>query len=417
MRAMTSDYSSRREAVRWRSARGRRRAAHSLSAGHPPDLRVVFITDIVTPYTVAVMGELAQLVDLTVIFSEETSSRGCEWTFDDLPFPHLLNGGLAIKRSDPDASDYYLNPRVLLQLRDLRPDVVISAGWSVPTWYAALHCRATGSSLVIQSDGTPRSERHLSRLQRVSRATLMRVAAGFAANSRQAAQRFIDLGAAPDTVHSAPHSTNLEPYWEQGRRRLYDRTGARRDHQADGGGLRVLMVGRLVARKGFGEVIPAVAVAQQVEPGIRVSIVGAGPDERRLRSLGRDLGVPLEFLGFIDQPDLAAVCGQADAFVFPSTRGETFGLALLEALAAGMACIASPFAGATDDLIVDGENGLVVDPYDYRRLADTLVALARDPALRRRIGERGHRLALQRTPRRTAEGYAHAAESARRAQS
>ncbi len=80
--------------------------------------------------------------------------------------------------------------------------------------------RTPCSALVIQSDGTPLTERRLNRVQRASRSVLVRLADGFAANSRQAARRFLDLGAAPETVHAAPHSTHLEPYWAVGRRRL-----------------------------------------------------------------------------------------------------------------------------------------------------------------------------------------------------
>lgn len=371
--------------------------------------RVVFVTDIVTPYTVAVMDELARLVDLTVIFSAPTSARGCEWGFGDLGFPHLVIGGLAVKRADPDVSDYYVNPRILVHLGRLRPDVIISAGWSVPTWYTALYRKVSGSALVIHSDGTPLTERRMSAVQRRSRAMLVRVADGFAANSRQAARRFVDLGAERSTVHSAPHSTNLDPYWRVGERRIAERDD--RFHRA--GELHVLMTGRLVARKGFAEVLPAVAAAQAAEPGIRVSIAGSGPEEERLRHYARELGASVDLLGFIDQPDLAAASARAEAFLFPSTRDE-FGFVLLEAMAAGMACIASPFAGASEDLVRDGENGLVIDPRDHERVSGALVQLARDPALRRRMGEHAYGSSLVRTPRRTAEGYVLAAEAAMR---
>jgi glycosyltransferase involved in cell wall biosynthesis len=377
--------------------------------------RLAFVTDIVTPYTVAVMGELSRLVDLTVLFSAVTGARGCPWTFDDLSFDHRLIGGLAVKRANPEVSDYYVDPRILFALRRVHPDVIISAGWSVPTWYAALYCRLVGSPLVIQSDGTTLTERSLNTMQRASRSVLVRVAAGFAANSRQAARRFLDLGAPPETIHAAPHSTRLEPYWAVGRRRLEERPATAPAPRA--GALRVLVAGRLVPRKGFEAVVRAVAHARRVEPGIRLSIAGSGPDEQRLRDLARELEVPVHFAGFVDQPELASVCARADVFVFPSTQDE-FGFVLLEALAAGLACVASPFAGATEDLIVPGENGLVVDAREHEPLGQVLVALARDPAMRRRLGERGHRSALERTPRRTAEGYMLAAEAAwrRRAQ-
>lgn len=394
-----------------------RRARSRWLAGREPALRrVVFITDIVTPYTVAVMDELSQLVDLTVLFSDVASARGCDWTFGDLTFRHRLIGGAAVKRANPEVSDYYLNPRLLSELRRARPDVVISAGWSVPTWYAALHCMASGSALVIQSDGTPLTERQLNRVQRASRSVLVRVASGFAANSHQAARRFLDLGAAPQTVHAAPHSTRLEPYWAVGRRRIEEGYATSPDNGRDATALRVLVAGRLVPRKGFEAVVQALAVAQRLEPEMRLSIAGSGPDEERLRELARELEVPAEFVGFVDQPELASVCARMDAFVLPSTQDE-FGFVLLEAMAAGLACVASPFAGATEDLILDGENGLVVDPRDRERLADALVELARDPARRRRLAERAHRQALERTPRRTAEGYMLAADAAIRRRS
>jgi glycosyltransferase involved in cell wall biosynthesis len=373
----------------------------------PARRKIVFVTDIVTPYTVAVMDELAQLADLTVIFSAPTSARGSEWIFGDLNFRHVVIEGLAIKRDDPDVSDYYLDPRILAHLARASPEVIICAGWSVPTWYAALYCMVSSSALVIHSDGTPLTERNLSTVQRRSRSLLVRRANGFAANSRQAAQRFIDLGATPATVHAAPHSTRLEPFWQVGSARAEPTdVGAQ-------GQLHVLMAGRLVARKGFAQALSAIAAAQAAAPGIRSSIAGSGPEEEPLRRLARELGASVDFLGFVDQADLAEVAARADTFVFPSTQDE-FGFVLLEAMAAGMACVASPFAGATGDLIVDGDNGLVVEPGDDARLTQALLSLAGDPALRRRLGERAHRSSLHRTPRRTAEGYLAAAEAARR---
>lgn len=361
-------------------------------------MRLAFITDIVTPYTIAVMSELTELVQLVVIFADWTSARGAGWSFPDLPFPHVVVGGLAIKRPDPDRSDYYLDPRILLELRRHRPSVTISAGWSIPTWYAALNARLTATPLVIQSDGTPLTERTLSSLQRRSRRLLVARAAGFAANSRAAARRFIELGAPPDRVHLAPHSTNLAPFWEVARHRAYRRDGA----------LRLMMAGRLVARKGFFAALAGLALAQSRQPDIAVSIVGTGPEEGRLRHRAAELGVSVDFLGFVEQPDLGGICAEADVFLFPSLQDE-FGFVLLEAMAAGLACIASPFAGATEDLVQDGATGLVAAPDDTERLASAVLALARDRGLVQRLGRAAHQATLERSPRVTAEGYLAAA--------
>ena len=98
---------------------------------------------------------------------------------------------------------------------------------------------------------------------------------------------------------------------------------------------------------------------------------------------------------------------QADVFAFP-TLDDPFGMVLLEAVASGLPVVASPFAGATGDLVEEGRNGFVVDPGDGRGWAAALVALATDPALRRRLGLRSAESTRTRTPDRAADVYTRA---------
>lgn len=373
--------------------------------GRRPSL--AFVTDIVTPYTIAVMGELAQLTDLLVLFAAETSGRGQNWDLSDLGFRHLVIGGWVHKRAQADLSDYYLSPRLFRELARYSPDAVISAGWSFPTYYAALYARLWRRVLVIHSDGSSHTERELSALQRLSRRVLVPLADGFAPNTVSAADRFRELGATDDQLHLAPHSTNLTPFWNIERSGLEPRTA-----------VRVLGVGRLLPRKGFDRLVDAFALACDEHPELELRLVGTGPERDNLQSRARALGLHrVELAGFVDQPHLAEVYADSDIFVFPSLQ-EEFGFVLLEAMAAGLACIASPYAGATKDLIRDGENGLVVDPDDRSALSSALLSLAADPDARRRLGERARRDSMKRTPRATAEGYVEAvaaAEARRRA--
>ena len=75
------------------------------------------------------------------------------------------------------------------------------------------------------------------------------------------------------------------------------------------------------------------------------------------------------------------------SIAFP-TLDDPFGIVVLEAAASGLPIVASPFGGATLDLVEDGRSGFVVSPNDRDAWARALVTLARDPALRRRFGER-----------------------------
>jgi glycosyltransferase involved in cell wall biosynthesis len=365
--------------------------------------RVVFLTDIVTPYMAAVMEALAARVELTALFCSQTGTRAADWAFEDgLRFRHRVLGGWAIRRRNTDATDLYPSPRILRALVEACPDAVISSGYSFPSAYAAAYGRLSGARLVLQSDGTSFSERNLSRAQLAARAVLLRVAAACVGNSEPAAQRFIELGARPERVFHALHTTNMAPFWEVAVRRA-------QAPAAVAGALRVVTVGRLIPRKGIDLLLRALAVARATEPGIHLAVVGSGPEEAALRRLTQELALveAVEFLGFIDQPGLPAVYDAADVFAFP-TRDDPFGIVLLEAAASGLPLVASPFGGATLDLVEDGRTGYVTVPDHTPALASALVSLARDPALRRRMGAAAHASTRPRTPAAAADGYAQA---------
>src|SRR3954451_3257204 len=366
-------------------------------------LRLALVTDIVTPYMVAVLEALARQCELTAIFCSDTGTRAMPWTFGELGFRHEVVGGLTIRRAHPDATDFYLSPRILAAIARARPDAVIAAGYSFPTLYASAYCGLRRRPLAIYSEGTSASEASLGRAQRVARAVLLRRAAAGVAISRPAAARFRELGLAPDRVFLAPYTTELEDLWEAARRRSY----------ALDGPLRVAAIGRLIPRKGVDRLIEAAQRARDRGADVAVDLVGSGPAEDDLRRLVARLGMDgaVRFHGFVDQSELPARYAAAGAYAFPSTD-DPFGVVLLEAMAAGLPVVASPRAGATGDLVVHGANGFAIDPDDLDGWADALAQLAADEALRERLGRAAHEATLGRTPDAAARGYLDAIETA-----
>jgi glycosyltransferase involved in cell wall biosynthesis len=276
--------------------------------------------------------------------------------------------------------------------------VIISGGFSFPSLYAATYAGLTGAGLVIHSDGTARSEASLRPSQQLTRRILARASHAAAGNSEQAAERFVELGWPPELVFRALHTTRVGPLHELALARRYS-TGEQ---------LSVLHVGRLIARKGVDRLIGAIHAAREQGADVRLVVVGSGPEEAALRSQAEHLGVPAEWHGFVDQAGLPAHYAAADVFAFP-TLNDPFGIVLLEAAASGLPLIASPHGGATGDLVHEGESGFVVDPDDLEAHTRALVTLARDPALRERMGRAAHRLTLSRTPETAADEYVRAA--------
>jgi glycosyltransferase involved in cell wall biosynthesis len=149
-------------------------------------------------------------------------------------------------------------------------------------------------------------------------------------------------------------------------------------------------VGRLEHQKGFDILLRAVAGV----PGANVSIVGDGSERESLEGLARDLGIAdrVHFEGWSD--DARTRLGDFDIFAL-SSRFEGFPLVVLEALLARAAVVATD-VGSVAEAVVDGETGLLVPPENADALAHALRRGLADADLRRRLGERGRSMVLER---------------------
>ncbi len=100
---------------------------------------------------------------------------------------------------------------------------------------------------------------------------------------------------------------------------------------------RILFLGRLVERKGCDKLLDAIAYCE-TQPGfgnVEVVVAGDGPLRTKIEEQARSLRTPVEFLGFIEEGDKAGLLKGADVVAFASTGAESFGIVLIEAMAAG----------------------------------------------------------------------------------
>jgi glycosyltransferase involved in cell wall biosynthesis len=144
---------------------------------------------------------------------------------------------------------------------------------------------------------------------------------------------------------------------------------------------------RLVPGKGHAFLIEAVAAAHRKAGAIRLHVAGDGVLGGELRRRASRLLPPgvATFHGHVT--DIGTFLAACDVLVFPTLPefGEGFGLAALEAMAAGCPVVATPMGGLPD-MVVDGVTGMLVAPGDVDQLAAALVGLAEDAPLRTAMG-------------------------------
>ncbi len=148
---------------------------------------------------------------------------------------------------------------------------------------------------------------------------------------------------------------------------------------------RALFVGRFRYYKG----LPVLLAALSKVPDLRLTLAGNGPGRGRAELLARQLGLEgrIDFLGDVSEEVLPELYRSHDIFVLPSNSpSETFGIAMLEAMASGLPCISTELGTGTSWLNRHRETGLVVPPNDPDALAQALQALAADRKLRRTLG-------------------------------
>jgi glycosyltransferase involved in cell wall biosynthesis len=269
-------------------------------------------------------------------------------------FPLFLAEVLAIRR----------------EVRAARPDV-IHVHWLIPQGLAALIAAPKVPKLVTSHGGDIYGLRdRVSR--RLIRAVLKNADAVTTMNTDMR-DRLVELGANTATTMVLSMGADvaaIRPLAAAAQRR----TG------------RILFVGRLVEKKGVSVLLEALRLLG--ETGYDLRLVGDGPLRAQLTR--ESSGLAASFVGVLGRAAVAAELGAASIAVFPSiaaASGDQDGLpvALLEAMSAGCAVVASDLPGLRD-AVVDGESGLLTTPGSAEELAAVLGRLLRDPQLCDQLG-------------------------------
>ncbi len=288
-------------------------------------------------------------------------------------------GARAVPLPHPRAADFA--PAIVQHLRAHPAEVFhIHVGTGRENFDGARAARAAGVPAVLQTQHYPwllGSRKHLvpffAGLEPVDHLIAV-----------SAAQRrtYEKVGVAPDTMTTVPNGIRARGPGP-GRSAARASLGLRDDQPV------VLTIGRLTVMKGHRYLLDAVPALLRRFPDLAVVVIGSGHLHEPLQAQAAALGVTgaVHLLGH--RSDARMLLDAADVFVLPS-RHEGMPLVLMEAMDAGLPVVATRVIGS-EEVVVDGETGVLVGARDSGALEQALGRLLADPQLRNQYGQAGRR--------------------------
>ena len=153
-------------------------------------------------------------------------------------------------------------------------------------------------------------------------------------------------------------------------------------------GRRIVWAHRLDPQKGFPVAVAAFAKVVTEIPEAVLIVAGDGADREALGLLSSSARARVRLLGTVPNDRLPPIHASGEVFVAPATGQESFGVALVEAMAAGLPVVASDIPGYRE-VVTHGVHGLLVPPRDPEALAKALIRVLTEPGLAARLGDAG----------------------------
>jgi glycosyltransferase involved in cell wall biosynthesis len=295
-------------------------------------------------------------------------------------------------------------------LSDERIDVVVTNGWAVPEARAALAWAGQSSKrrAVVMSETKADESPRVFWKEWVKRRILRSASAGLVGGELQA-QYLASLGVPRERIFLGYNAVDND-YFEHGS------DAARAEVGPLDGRPYFFAVARFIARKNFDGLLRAYAAYRRAVGGDAWDLVisGSGEEEVALKRLCTELGLDdcVHWVGFLQYPELPRWYAHAGAFIHPA-KGEPWGLVVNEAAACALPLLVAAPVGSRYELVEDGVNGLVFDPFSDADITRVMLQVSEaSVAERAAMGQAARRRVAEYGPRRFGEGLVAAVRAA-----
>ena len=328
------------------------------------DRKILLVQNIIAPYRIPVYNHIARKIKkFKVIFLAAThSNRQWDYSERDFAFDYeILRGASFFIQKFNWGLHFNLN--IFRKLMKEDPDIVILTGYvSVADWLALLYCKMFKKASVLWSGSTLQSTRITKGPIHLLKKMFIRSVDAYLAYGSLAKEYLEFYGAQPEQIVTGCNTVDI--------RGFHEKIFALRGTLPSDATKTFICIGQLIERKGIKELLEAFSLIGRDD--YKLLIVGDGPLKGELAAQAHLKKLPrVEFVGHKNYAELAHLMACADVLIMPSLT-EVWGLVVNEALAGGLFVLASKYAGATRDLIIEGLNGFPIDPRDIHGMARSI---------------------------------------------
>ncbi len=343
-------------------------------------MKVLFMTNIPSPYRVEFFNELGKYCDLTVLFERDNDKyRRKEWlNFNIRSFKSIFLNCKRIGHNNVLCKD------VLKYLNKKKYDLIVVGGYATPTaMLAILHMKMKRIPFILNADGgfIRASE---SRLTKIAKKLFIRSATWWLSSGKHTTEYLIYYGAKRERIFTYPFTSVRSnevldrPLSQEEKENLRNELNISEDKV-------ILSVGRFIPSKGFDVLLKSAAYLPR---NYGIYIVGGKPPQEYIE-LRKQLRLEenVHFVDFKLKPELRKYYMASDLFVLP-TRSDVWGLVINEAMANGLPVITTNRCIAGLELVTDYENGFIVPVDDDLSLSQKINLILENEALKRNMSIR-----------------------------
>ena len=263
----------------------------------------------------------------------------------------------------------------------VQPDKIIISGFSIGTIKLWMRSLTKRTKYIIWAGSTLANQETRSWLRKAQRKVLLKQAKGVIAYGSQSRDYFLSMGVPESKINIAINTVDTKYFAEETAK--IRKAGVAPDERSH-----ITYIGYLVPRKNLYRILAVVKQLLHSRENFVLDIIGDGEDRENLKNfvMQNNLAGHVTFHGFKQKEELPHILATSKCFLF-QTDFDIWGQVLVEAMAAGVPCISSVWAGATYDLIQEGVTGFAMDFGDTEKVADKVKWILDNEEEAKRIGE------------------------------